>query len=117
MWDHATGWGILEHQEDFGQTLGHYGVGNGPYLVLPVMGPMNTRDGFGLLVDAVAYGAVYGAAFDFDNNMAAAVGFHTTRAINVRKQTSFRYHQSGSPFEYDLVRYLYTQKRKLEIAK
>ena len=80
---------------------------------MPIMGPMNTRDGFGLLVDAV----VYGAAFDFDNNTAAAVGFHVTRAINIRKQTRFRYHQSGSPFEYDLVRYLYTQKRKLEIAK
>ena len=117
LWDHATDWGIREHPEDFGQTMGHYGVGNGPYLVIPIMGPMNTRDGAGLLVDTMAYGAVYSAAFDFDNNRAAAGAFQATRAISTRKQTSFRYHQSGSPFEYDLVRYLYTQKRKMEIAK
>lgn len=117
LWDHASDWGVLEYQEDFGQTLGHYGIGNGPYLVLPVLGPMNTRDGVGLVVDTMAYGAVYGAAFDFDNHTTAGGAFQATRAISARKQTSFRYHQSGSPFEYDLVRYLYTQKRKLEIAK
>jgi len=117
LWDHATSWEIFEYQEDFGQTLGHFGVGSGPYLVIPLLGPTNTRDGVGLLVDSMAYGVVYGAAFDFDNNTSGAVAFHTTRAINTRKQTRFRYHQSGSPFEYDMVRYLYTQKRKLEIAK
>jgi len=38
-------------KEDFGQTLGHYGVGNGPYLVIPFLGPSTIRDGVGLLVD------------------------------------------------------------------
>jgi phospholipid-binding lipoprotein MlaA len=41
-------------KEDFGQTLGHYGVGNGAYLVLPFLGPSTVRDGFGLLVDGIA---------------------------------------------------------------
>ena len=117
LWDHATRWGILEHPEDFGQTMGHYGMGDGPYLVIPIMGPMNTRDGAGLLVDSLAYGAVYGTAFNFDNNTGVAVAFQSTRAISKRQQTKFRYNQSGSPFEYDFVRYLYTQKRKMEIAK
>jgi phospholipid-binding lipoprotein MlaA len=118
LWDHASTWGIPEHQEDFGQTLGHYGVGDGPYLVLPILGPMNVRDGFGLLVDSVTYGAVYWNVFDFlDNNKVAAGAFVVTGAIDTRRQINFRYHQSGSPFEYDLIRYLYTQKRKLEIAK
>ena len=40
--------------EDFGQTMGVFGVGNGPYLVLPILGPSNTRDLFGLAVDAVS---------------------------------------------------------------
>ena len=39
--------------EDFGQTLGHYGVGSGPYLVLPLWGPSSIRDGAGLLVDGI----------------------------------------------------------------
>lgn len=43
--------GIDIKDEDFGQTLGHYGVGNGPYLVLPLLGPSTVRDGIGQLVD------------------------------------------------------------------
>jgi phospholipid-binding lipoprotein MlaA len=39
------------HSEDFGQTLAVYGVGEGPYLVLPVLGPSNPRDAFGFVVD------------------------------------------------------------------
>ena len=38
-------------REDFGQTLGHYGVGAGPYLVLPIIGPSNLRDVSGRVVD------------------------------------------------------------------
>lgn len=39
------------HNEDFGQTLAVYGVGEGPYLVLPLLGPSNPRDAFGFVVD------------------------------------------------------------------
>jgi phospholipid-binding lipoprotein MlaA len=39
------------HREDFGQTLAVYGVGEGPYLVLPLLGPSNPRDAFGFVVD------------------------------------------------------------------
>ncbi len=39
------------HKEDFGQTLAVYGVGDGPYLVLPLLGPSNPRDAFGFVVD------------------------------------------------------------------
>lgn len=118
LWDHASAWGIHRLSEDFGQTLGHYGVGNGPYLVLPVLGPMNTRDAAGRLVDSAAYSAVfYWQAFNLNSHRGAGSAFAATRAVNARKQIKFRYYQSGSPFEYDLIRYLYTQKRKLEIAK
>ena len=43
--------GIKPKDEDTGQTLGYYGVGPGPYLVLPFLGPSNLRDGIGLLAD------------------------------------------------------------------
>jgi phospholipid-binding lipoprotein MlaA len=43
------------HKEDFGQTLGVWGVGNGAYLVLPILGPSTIRDGTGLLVDTLAF--------------------------------------------------------------
>ena len=44
---------IPKHQEDFGQTLGHWGVGSGPYLVLPILGPSTVRDAGGLAFDTV----------------------------------------------------------------
>jgi phospholipid-binding lipoprotein MlaA len=44
--------GLRIHVEDTGQTMGHYGVGPGPYLVLPILGPSNLRDGVGKFVDS-----------------------------------------------------------------
>ena len=42
---------LKKHNEDFGQTLGKWGLGNGPYLVLPILGPSTMRDSAGLYVD------------------------------------------------------------------
>ncbi len=49
--DVATEAGIQRHEEDFGQTLGHWGVGAGPYFVLPLLGPSTLRDTAALPVD------------------------------------------------------------------
>ncbi len=43
--------GLKPHKEDVGQTLGSYGIGPGCYFVLPILGPTNVRDSFGLLAD------------------------------------------------------------------
>jgi phospholipid-binding lipoprotein MlaA len=51
LWDAAERFGLRGHQNDFGITLARYGVGSGPYLVLPVLGPTTARDAFGELVD------------------------------------------------------------------
>lgn len=51
IFDVATPAGLEKHDEDFGQTLGYWGVGDGPYLVLPILGPRTTRDTGGLVVD------------------------------------------------------------------
>ena len=45
LWDVATPMGLEKHEEDFGQTLAVWGVNSGPYLVLPLFGPSNLRDG------------------------------------------------------------------------
>lgn len=57
--DIATPMGLKKHNEDFGQTLGRWGVGNGPYLVLPFFGPSSFRDGVGLAVDSLTTDLVY----------------------------------------------------------
>lgn len=57
--DVATDFGIPKNNEDFGQTLGYWGVDSGPYLVLPFFGPSNIRDGIGLVADNTALDVVY----------------------------------------------------------
>jgi phospholipid-binding lipoprotein MlaA len=54
IFDFASELGLQKHNEDFGQTLGSWGVGSGAYLVLPILGPSTVRDGFGLLLDTRA---------------------------------------------------------------
>lgn len=53
IFDPATGFGLYKNEEDFGQTLAFWGVGPGPYVVLPVFGPSNIRDSLGLVLDTV----------------------------------------------------------------
>ena len=52
LFDPATRVGLAENDEDFGQTLAVWGVGNGPFVVLPVFGPSTVRDTAGMVVDA-----------------------------------------------------------------
>lgn len=54
FFDPASGFGLESHREDFGQTLGYWGVPPGPYLVLPLLGPSNPRDAIGLVADSAA---------------------------------------------------------------
>lgn len=115
LWDPATHWGLKRQPEDFGQTLGHYGVGNGPYLVLPIFGPSNLRDTIGLVTDTVAF-AVAGPPAWIDDDTTTLV-FTGVAAVDTRHRQSFRYYRSGSPFEYDMIRMLYTAKREMEISK
>jgi len=53
LFDAGIEMGWEPHAADFGQTLGHYGVDTGPYLVLPLLGPSTVRDGVGFFVDGL----------------------------------------------------------------
>lgn len=60
LFDPAEEWfGLEEHKEDFGQTLGYYGVGGGFHIVWPILGPSNLRDSVGLVGDWYLDPAVY----------------------------------------------------------
>jgi phospholipid-binding lipoprotein MlaA len=115
IWDPATRLRIFQQREDFGQTLGYYGLGPGPYLVIPIAGPSNLRDATGLLVDSFIFNALY--PFDFGNDIETKTPFYFLRAVDQRHRISFRYYETGSPFEYDLIRLLYLKVREAEIAK
>ena len=53
LFDHATEMGLPKQEEDFGQTLAAWGVGSGPYIMLPLLGPSTLRDTVGFGVDSV----------------------------------------------------------------
>lgn len=120
LFDPATSLGLERHDQDFGKTLGYWGVGSGPYLVLPIFGPSSLRDTGGLAVDSgITYG-IYTAIDPFVNSghaFAIAAGITALEGIDARHQQSFRYYDSGYPFEYDMVRFFYHNKRELESGR
>ncbi len=117
MWDPATGLGFPKHVEDFGQTLGWYGAGPGPYIVLPIFGPSGLRDTAGLAADSTAQYFYLYQPTDMDKNTEWGASYTGTNTVDTRHKISFRYYQTGSPFEYDLLRLLYTKKRELDIEQ
>ncbi len=59
IFDVASHWDLPKHAGDFGLTLGRWGVGPGPYLVLPFFGPSDFRDALGLYVDGAYFDPVW----------------------------------------------------------
>jgi len=59
LFDVATGMGLPAHNEDFGQTFAVWGVGSGPYLVLPILGPVTMRRGIGMVPGFFTYLPTY----------------------------------------------------------
>lgn len=120
LFDVATACGLQRANEDFGQTLGYYGLGPGPYLVLPILGPSNLRDTAGLAVDTVVYSLMIQeliklADLDSPEDDIVNYGLTVLYAIDKRHNESFRYFMTGSPFEYTFVRKLYHLHREFLI--
>lgn len=115
LFDVATKWGINKHEEDFGQTLGHYGVGDGPYIVIPFLGPSNLRDSTGLLADYLIMEEI--DPLNLNDHEERELYYWALYSIDARHRVGFRYYSTGSPFEYEMIRMLYTNKRELDIAR
>ncbi|MEZ7197244.1 MlaA family lipoprotein [Pseudodesulfovibrio karagichevae] len=111
---------LPRQNEDVGQTLGYWGLGPGPYFVMPIMGPSNVRDavGFGgdILILYVEVEMLYQAAGIEDGTPLDMTDL-VLRGLNIRANTAFSYHSTGSPFEYEMVRFIYTKKRELDIQR
>ena len=114
--DIASGIGIPKHNEDFGQTLAVWGVGSGPYLMLPFLGPSNPRDGIGLAVDSyVDPVSTWAANHGHDKYLVARYVVDTIdrRAANIETMDQL---QASSIDFYAAVRSFYRQYRKSEIS-
>jgi phospholipid-binding lipoprotein MlaA len=113
--DVATGWGMPRHPEDFGQTFGYWGAGPGPYIVLPFFGPSNLRDTIGTVADFATFSLI--VPNHIEDTTTYRIVDYGLKPIDERYSNHFRYFESGTPFEYELVRYVATHAREVEIAK
>lgn len=114
LFDVATPIGLQQQNEDFGQTLGYWGISSGPYLVLPILGPSTVRDTLASGVDMVIFNA---AVNELGLKNEEELVLSTLRAIDTRARLPFRYYSTGSAFEYEKVRLLYLKYRELLITR
>ncbi|MEZ5658943.1 MAG: VacJ family lipoprotein [Burkholderiaceae bacterium] len=107
--DVASEIGFAKHREDFGQTLGVWGVPPGPYIVLPFFGPSNGRDAIGFGVDS--YGDPIGNVFKVSVDEAGA---RTVRIIDEREAllNASKLLPGIALDEYSFIRDAYMQRRR-----
>ncbi|MEM9181410.1 MAG: VacJ family lipoprotein [Pseudomonadota bacterium] len=111
--DVATTLDVPEHREDFGQTLGVWGVPNGPYLVLPFLGSSNVRDAVGFGVD-IAFDPLTYAQFEGDTE--TRIALQVTEVISVRENLIEAVEVlRDQPEPYVALRRNYTQQRAAAI--
>ncbi|MDD1640342.1 MAG: VacJ family lipoprotein [Methylococcaceae bacterium] len=104
---------LPKHNEDFGQTLGFWGVPSGSYLVLPFFGPSSPRDTFGLVGDALLNPVTYVSIFGGAAVSAATAG---SRALDVTDRranlmTTEKIVDEGAVDRYDFIKNSYEQNR------
>jgi phospholipid-binding lipoprotein MlaA len=108
FFDVATELGIPRSEEDTGQTLGYYGAGPGPYLVLPFLPPLTVRDGVGFAADAAMQPIGYVAP------LAASAGMRGGQLVNERALNleTFEEFEKATFDLYSAVRNAYLQRRQ-----
>ncbi len=102
-------WGIQKSSEDFGQTLGVWGTGPGPYLVLPFTEPLTVRDGIGKLVDSFLDPLTYFIPFIWDRLGMRLGDIVNDRALNYDLFQGF---EESVIDMYSAVRHGYLQRRE-----
>jgi phospholipid-binding lipoprotein MlaA len=108
IFDVATRIGLKKHNEDFGQTLAAWGTPDGPYLVLPLLGPSTTRDAVGLIGDYVTDPEF----FLFTESPANSIAL-VTRIVSVRSDLleSEKIFNAAAIDRYAFLRDAYLQRR------
>lgn len=111
LFDVAAKLNLESEPTGFSTTLSKWGMHPGPYLVLPFYGPSTLRDAVGLVGD---FGVSYAVdvAHLYRGNKTWIIG--AVNAVDQRSVTSFRYYSTGSPFEYETVRFLYVHRELIE---
>lgn len=106
--DWATDAGLEKHDEDFGQTFGRWGVGNGAYVVIPVFGPRTVRDTVGLVLD-IATDPVANHNPERTRDLALALRFVNDRANLLPADKVI---EEAALDKYSYMRDAYLQRRR-----
>jgi len=109
LFDVASRLGIKERNEDFGQSLGHWGFASGPYLVIPFFGPSSARDGFSLAPDYYLRPDLV----RFEDNK-SDLALNGLSVVNLRAGLLSISDLSGND-QYSFYRDAYLQRREYEI--
>lgn len=112
--DPATEMGLYREEEDFGQTLGRWGVSPGPYLILPALGPSSLRDAGGIVLDMQLSQATLD---ELGLKSEEELGVNILDNIDTRAGVPFTYYATGSAFEYELIRFLYFRSREAQVQR
>lgn len=115
VFDVATKAGVPAHYEDFGQTLGRYGVPPGPYVFVPLLGPSNVRDIGGRVADVTLNPVNH---LEFENSGAVKTGMYVVNAVDARASgdEELQRLEENATDEYATYRSLYNQNRRAAIA-
>jgi phospholipid-binding lipoprotein MlaA len=118
LFDPGKSWlGLEKSDEDFGQTLGFYGAGDGFYLVLPVFGPSSLRDGIGRVGDYFVDPVSSPYYFQLNNwEQYALGGLETVNALSLDKDT-YEGIKKDALDPYLFLRNSYIQYRQARISK
>ena len=105
--DPASEMGLKRRYEDFGQTLGRWGVGTGPYVVLPLLGPSTLRDTGALVLDRKA------SASTLATNSNASLGITTLELVSVRSSllSTTKLIDDAALDKYTFIREAYLARR------
>jgi phospholipid-binding lipoprotein MlaA len=109
--DIASDAGLPKHNEDFGQTLGYWGVPAGPYIMLPLLGPSTLRDTVGLPVDIAADPWGYGVS-SRARNIGTVVRVVDQRAVLLDASNLL---EDAALDRYEFIRDGYLQRRKGQV--
>ena len=120
--DVGTELGLSKHNEDFGQTLGHYGIGSGFHIVLPFFGPSNVRDTIGITVDGYLSPLVNVRGLEYykiPDNLGQSIAIVTLHFINKNSLHLGEYEslKKDAIDLYPFLRDIYEQKRISDIAE
>ena len=112
FFDVSSAMGLPEHDEDFGQTLGYWGVGSGPFVMIPLFGPTTLRDAAGIAIDTGVLNPIF-----YLNDTELKAGLLTLNYVDFKADllSAKKILGEAALDEYEFLKNAYFEKRENQI--